>query len=389
MRARTACVRTTILLLLGSVSHAGDEPVRKAIAYLEKNVTKLPDADGTPRKPFVYATTGLVYLMDPVTRTGENRIRPLKEYLARWTDDLEKRLEDPVNLPARHGLFQSSRVIQYTWPVAQTLWFFGELHERGLYRADMKKRIPRLIAILEAAQQENGGWGHGRVSGRKEESPFKGMGMAGGYPDTLVAASNCAAIALGSVRGIAESKSIPGARKYYLAAQLDNGAFPYDPSQRSAGPAKTNPSRTAGAVYAMHCLGMKRDRAMEKSIDYVSGEFEFLPEGHGSSTLNLFHGALLCHALGHKEWARLKESFFGRIVEKQGEDGRLECICEGKAFGATNDSRDPFGGRAGGFFMNAQHAYTTSLHAFVLLLDKGKLKLHQPMKRRRVTTGGR
>lgn len=391
-------MRTAILLLLCAGVHAGDTKttVRKAIHFLETTVPRLPEVGGTPRKQFVYATTGLVYLMEQETRTGKDRIRPLKDYLARYADDVERKLKSPANRPPSFGLASSEYVTQYTWSIAQTLWFFGELHARGLYRAEMKKRIPRLVGILERAQRENGGWGHAQLSGLppkrkgKEDDPVaRVLAGMGGYPSTLVSASNCVAIALGSVREIAPSDAIEKAREYYRKAQLSNGAFPYDPSQRSSGPAKTNPSRTAGSIYAMHCLGMPRDRAMEKSIDYIRREFAFLPEGHGSSSLNLFHAALCCHALGKKDWERFKEEFFGRIAEKQDKDGHLACICENRAFGATNDSKDPFGGRAPSFLGEAQRAYTTSLHTFILLLDRGTLKLHQPMKGRRVTTKGR
>ncbi|MHC4940496.1 MAG: hypothetical protein ACYTHK_16275 [Planctomycetota bacterium] len=371
-QARTPGVRTLVLLLLASPLFAGDA-ANKAIAFLEKNVTQLPDSSGTPRKQFVYATTGLVYLMDPSTRTGPSRIKPLKEYLVRYVGEVESRLKDRSNLPERHGLVRSDRLVQYTWPLAQTLWFFGELKERGLYGKEMKRQIPRIVAILERAQDSNGGWGHGEVTGE-----------GGGYPSTLLAASNTVAIALGRVGP--RSKAIVPAQEYYRKAQLPNGAFAYDPSQRSAGPAKTNPSRTAGSIYAMHCLGMPRDKAMEKSIDYILSEFEYLPEGHGSSTLNLFHAALACHAIGQKEWKRFKDEFFPRIVKNQDEDGHLACICEEKAFGATNDSKDRFQGRMPAFFKNGQRSYTTSLHAFILLLEKSKLKLHEPMKKKRINT---
>jgi hypothetical protein len=72
-------------------------------------------------------------------------------------------------------------------------------------------------------------------------------------------------------------------------------------------------------------------------------------------------------------------------VKKQDADGHLACICENRAFGATDDSKDRFGGRAS-MFTAGQRTYTTALHAYILLLEKGKLKLHQPMKKRRTTT---
>ncbi|MHC4956303.1 MAG: prenyltransferase/squalene oxidase repeat-containing protein [Planctomycetota bacterium] len=256
--------------------------------------------------------------------------------------------------------------------------------------------LPRVIAILDAAQQADGGWGHHVVKNKRptreriRQRPGQMIAMAGGgYPDTLTAAANTVAITLGSLRhmkAIKPSKSIAKGIEYYRMAQLPNGSFGYDATQRAAGMAKTNPSRTAGAIYAMHCLGMKRDKTFEKSVDYVMREFAFLPEGHGSSTLNLWQAAMACHALGKNEWKRFREAFEPRILAKQGEEGNLACICEERAFGATNDSKDPFGGRAGSFFTNGQRTYNTALHAYILLLDRGKLKLHKPAGKKRVTT---
>jgi hypothetical protein len=211
----------------------------------------------------------------------------------------------------------------------------------------------------------------------------------GGYPDTLTAACNTTAITLGSLRlikGIPVSRSIDKGIEYYRQAQLPNGSFGYDDSQRSAGAAKTNASRTGAALYAMHCLGMPRDRVFEKSVDYVMSEFEYLPEGHGSSTLNLWQAAMAFHALGKREWKQFREAFEPRILAKQDEEGNLACICEGKAFGATDDSKDPFGGRAGTMFTDGIKTYTTALHAYILLLDRGKLKLERPVGKLRTTT---
>jgi len=375
---------------------ARDGAISKAIAYLEKNVTRLPDVSGTPRKPFTYSVTGLVYLMSGTTRTGKSRIKPIKDYLVDYVEEVERRLKDPDAIAPRSGQFSSNKLIQYTWPIATAGLFFGELHERGLYKAEMKRVLPRVIAILDAAQQPNGGWGHHVVQQprRKRAAPTVRRGMiiamaGGGYPDTLTAACNTVAISVGSlrtIRGLASPRSIAKGIEYYRAAQLPNGSFGYDDSQRSAGMAKTNASRTAGAIYAMYCLGMPRDRQFEKSVDYMMREFEYLPEGHGSSALNLWQAAMACHALGKAPWKRFRESFEARIVANQDTEGHLACICEEKVFGATNDSKDPFGGRAGVRFTRGLKTYTTALHAYILLLDRGELKLHRPTGKKRVTT---
>ena len=128
--------------------------IRNAVTYLENNVTKLPESSGTPRKQFVYATTGLVYVVDPNAPTGASRIKPIKEYLVRYIGEVEKRLEDPQSLPLRHGSFSSNNLIQYTWPIAQTLLFFGELRGRGHVHERTKGVHAVAARVHSAAGQE-------------------------------------------------------------------------------------------------------------------------------------------------------------------------------------------------------------------------------------------
>ena len=185
-----------LLSLLMPVASAGepldnakrDAAIAKAIAYLDGHVARLPDVSGTPRKPFTYSVTGLVYLMSDRTRTGKSRLKPIKDYLVEYVADVERRLKDRDSIAPRSGQFSSNKLIQYTWPIATTGLFFGELHQRGLYQAEMKRVLPRIIAILDAAQQSNGGWGHHVVQEpRPRRTPPKqlpGMMIAvagGGY----------------------------------------------------------------------------------------------------------------------------------------------------------------------------------------------------------------
>jgi len=363
---------------------------RRGLRFLDERLFELPEVQGTPRKPFTYAVAGLCYLMADRTVTGRagDRVRRIEEYLARYLGQVERRLEDPANLPARHGAVSSSRLVQYTWPVAMAGLFFGELAERrGSARAG--RHAARALAILKDAQHESGGWGHGRVQdagneekgARGRDGPFAGLDLpvragGGGYPPTLIAAANMSAIAVGLLAarpGAKAGNTVKRARAYYAAARLDNGSFSYDPSQRQAGRAKTNAGRTAGALYAMHCLGMARGDGFARSVAYLDEHFAFIPEGHGSPCLNMMHGALCCRMLGKKHWKRFKDAFGARLSEAQDDDGCLACICENKAFGVTCDSKQRVGGIAA--FTNGQNAYTTALHTFVLLLDRGELKL--------------
>ncbi|MCK6458289.1 MAG: hypothetical protein L6Q95_00165 [Planctomycetes bacterium] len=353
-------MRTSLLLALLLLPAAGGEPdpARRAVAWLEREVGKLVDSEGTPRKPFTYAITGLVYLMDGGTRTGPDRVRAIREYLVRWIDALGKRLLDPDALPGAHGVADSRKVCQYTWPLAAAALFFGELELRGIEARQAHGTLERILDLLVAAQDANGGWGHG------------------GYPSTLLASSSCVATALGlcgAIEGHERAEPIRRAREYYRAARLPNGSFPYDPGQRQSGFAETNVGRTAGALFAWHALGMERDDAFEGSARYLMENLNLVCEGHGSPCLNMFFGGLSCRMLGAEEWKRFKETYFVRIADAQEEGGVLRCVCEGKAFGVTCDSKDPFGGIA--VFADQQAAYTTALHAFVLLLDRGELRI--------------
>jgi hypothetical protein len=371
------------LLLLASAAWAGDTPkerkqaIGKAFAYLDAHLFGLPDAKGTPRKQWTVAIAGLDYLMrypPGASRTKRGPYRKITGYLADYVDSVATQLEDPAVLPPRHGLASSRFVTQYTWPLAAAGLYFAEIERRGLSRAQARRSLAKIVKLLREAQQSNGGWGHGRINpGNKAQDPFPNM--KGGYPNTLVSSSNCVAICMGildTFQGLDTKEAVVRARAYFRIAQLDNGSFPYDPSQRSSGAAKINAGRTAGSLYAWHCLGMPRDRDFRRSTAYLEENLEWIKEGHGSPCMNMMHGALACRMLGKEMWRRFEKMYFPMLLGKQAEDGSLPCICEQKAFGVTCDSRK---GMGGGVFARAQEVYNTSLHLFVLLLDRDNLKI--------------
>ena len=378
-------MRTILLLALLAPGLAAGEAdarraaIRKGFSYLDKHVFALPNASGTPRKQFTAAVVGLCHLMEP--RTGKDVVKRVKDYLVAYVDEVERRTKDPEQLPSRHGVATSWNVIQYTWPLSVAGLFFAELYLRGQHKREALATMERIVAILEDAQQSNGGWGHGKINAdpkRKRRNPFgielPKMKGAGGYPNTLVSSSNCVASTLGLLAGVLGKdavKSVGPARKYYRAAQLGNGSFPYDPSQRSAGFSKTNVGRTAGAIFAMACLGMPHDDHFRRSVGYLDANRGWIAEGHGSPCLNLMHGALASYVLGRKEFDRFQKEYLRQVIEKQNGEGCLSCICGKRAFGVTCDSDE----RMGGFMVLGQRAYTTALHTFVLLLDRGKLKV--------------
>jgi hypothetical protein len=378
-----------------------DAAIRKSIAWLDDHLLQLQDSAGTPRKPFTVATAGLVHLMagkDGLTRSRSAVLPRIREYLLAYIDRVERRTADDSALPARPGVFSSDHEIQYTWALAQAGFFFAETYQRGQSRAESRKALVRITRLLEAAQQENGGWGHGRTSGitTPPETLPNGMRLpklpaGGGYPNTLVAATSTAATTLGMIElalGRNTVKGLDRARDYFRQARLSNGNFPYDPSQRSAHRSKNGVARTGGALLAMYFLGFPADDpVLVKSLSFVTKKLVYVSEGHGSATLNFSQSALALRLLDDRTWLDFKTEYFPRIIEKQSTEGDIACVCRKKAFGTTCDSKD-YGFSAG--FMAGQQAYTTALNTFVLLLDTGRLEIirkkPRPVARRATAT---
>lgn len=363
-----------------------DAAIARGIKYLEGTVFKLRDAAGTPRKQFTVAVTGLVGLLARDGATASARSKSdladrARKYLDAYVDEVRRGTARPEQLAETSDAWSSAHVMQYTWPIGMAGLFYGELHARELDQARAARTLRTIVDVLEAAQAPNGGWGHARVRGRGKPRGTSLMDGFGGYPDTLLASSNLVASSLALVRPIAAPKKedvFDRALAYFEYAELANGSFPYDPSQRSAHIDMTGVSRAAGAALAMHLLGVEWDEiGMSRALELVDEHFDYLPEGHGSSTLNLMLAALLQQRRGPRAWARFKEAFFRRILDLQAANGSFACICENKAFGSTNDSRPP-GGASGSFpayFANRTDTYVSAMHTLILLLDRTRPRL--------------
>lgn len=358
-----------------------DAAIAKGLRYLEKTVFSLPNSTGTPRKQFTVAVTGLVALLaqDAGSRTARRKggladkaHKFLEPYLARTA----KRTADPKQLPKTSGVGSSDQVMQYTWPFGMAGLFYGELHARGSRKTEAAAMLRTIVRVLEAAQAPNGGWGHAQVRERGKPRGTSIMDGFGGYPDTLLAVSNLVAAALALVRPLAPPKKedvFDRAVAYFQYAELANGNFPYDPSQRAAHIDMTGVSRAAGAVLAMRHLGLDwEDIHLSRALEFVDEHIEYLAEGHGSSTFNLMLAAFLQRQRGPRAWVRFKETFFRRMLDEQTKSGAFLCICRNKAFGSTNDSKHR--GKASGskpsFFANRTDSYVTSIHTLILLLDR-------------------
>ncbi|MCP5067894.1 MAG: hypothetical protein GY946_15140 [bacterium] len=357
-----------------------DAAIELGLEFLGKHALSQPDAAGTPRKQFTAAVAGLVCLLadDANSKTARKQTRmvdKIRKYLDKYIARVVKRTADPGQLAETSDSFNSNNEMQYTWPLGMAGLFYGELYTRGMRKADAKRTIKSIVAVLEAAQAPNGGWGHAQVRTKGKPRGTSKMDGYGGYPDTLLASSNIVASTLAVLKPIVAPKkddTLARALAYYEYAELSNGNFPYDPSQRSAHMGMTGVSRAAGAVLALRLLGTDwYDIGVGRALEFIDEHFEYLPEGHGSSTFNLMLAAFLQRMRGQDAWQRFKDAFFQRMIEKQEKTGAFKCICQNKAFGATNDSERG----AGGFFANRTDSYVTAIHTLILLLDRAWPKL--------------
>jgi hypothetical protein len=372
-----------------------DQAIEKGLAYLERTSLGLLEAQGTPRKQFTVAATGYVFLLARRTRglrteQRSDRFRRVTDYLLGYLDEVERRSADDGQLPPVHGLATSEALAQYTWPLAMMAMYFTELHAQGRQQRTAAKAVDRIVKVLGEAQDPNGGWGHGRVSAAAPDEdrphPLEDQvpesmrdllrSSGGGYPSTLLASSILVASSLGIVRSALDLEGLDYLDRtpaYFHEAQLSNGLFPYDPSQRSAHADRTGAGRTAGSIFALYCLGVPLDHAtIQKARRYLGTHLPDVAEGHGSAALNLLYGALASRVLGDEAWGRFKETFFRRLVDAQADRGSFTCICEGRLFGATNDSRPAGAGAVPrGPFQEGVDAYVSVLHTWILLLDLG------------------
>ena len=358
-----------------------ERAITKARAWLDDHVFALAESEGTPRKPFTVALYGLIDLKSRgPTREARRRdgaAAKARRYLEHWLDVVEARAAKPAELPPRHGLASSRHLVQYTWPAALAMWFLAEADTSVARARAPRSSLRRLAQLLADAQDENGGFGHGRINplpqGADDGLPFD---VPLGYPSTLVSSTYVVLAALGHARerlGPAIDGVGQRAVDHLVASQLPEGLQPYDTSQRSAHRDPTGVPRAAGAAYALHAWGVPwTHRHQVRALQQVDDHVDLLSEGHGSSMLGLWFGALLARARGPRAWAAFRKAHLPALLDGQRDDGRLPCPCRGDTFGATDDD-EPIPGIAAsmpGVFRAGTAAYVTALGTLILLLDR-------------------
>lgn len=373
---------------LGFDPAARDGAAQKGLAWLDANALEVGDSAGTPTKPFTLAFVGLDVLLDAgayaPSAARARLLAAVRAYLAGYLEEVERRSVDPRQLPDAFGVADSSKLVQYVWPLAASAWLLSECVARDLDAAGARAQLKRIAKVLEEAQHSDGGWGHGRISKPPAPPPPpdpRGGLVLSGYPPTLLAPTNCAAAALGFLDAALPRPASPSAQRaveHYGAAILANGNFPYDLRQRSADADLTGVGRTAGALVALHALGVPHDDPVFlRGAAFLRQHWDLAGEGHGSPVLNLMFGALAAWLLGPDEHVAFEKAWVPALLAKQSADGALDCACQKRLFGSSCDSPGEHGFGIP-VFVHGQRAYVTALTTFVLLLDKARPRILEP-----------
>ncbi len=394
-------------------AEARDDAIRKGFDFLDERLWRMQDG-GSPQKQYSIAITAWASLLAAdhegdvkklPSRTKE--LERLRKYLERYvgtvaneygkSDEKARKRGKPADAGAKgdgggdglDGLDfgDLSKPLQYVWPVSMAAHYFAECFARGRDKADAKQGLKDAIAVLEAAQQKNGGWGH-------DDAARPGMGLppikipkpGGGseiYPATLLAASNCALSALGVAHarlGTKTPASLAKGIQYFLTAQNENGTFPYDPTQRhtltgdtSAMAGGLEVARTPAAFFALCCAGARlTGNEVRSAVRAMDDHPESWSEGHGSATMALQFAALASRARGDSAWSLFRRLYLPRILAHQEQNGGFTCIAEAKQPGVTSDT-EPLGDLPGmDDWIEQQKVYVTSIHVLILLLDRSR-----------------
>jgi hypothetical protein len=381
-------------------SEERDAALVKAVRYLDEHLWKLREG-GSPRRQYTMAVAGWAYLLAsdkegsrlPARKRQLQRIhKELVRYAERVAklydrDDKRTKKKRKADADPRGALgFEALRTAQYTWTLSIAAHFFAESHARGQRKGESRKALKAIVRVLEASQQESGGWGH-------DDASRPGMGLppiripkpGGGqlhYPGTLLAASHCALSGLGVAHRSLKTRRAPSLQKgraYFENSQNGDGTFPYDPAQKHGMELPTEMAggieiaRTSGAVFALLCAGAPTDDpVVRRALKSIDKKPELMSEGHGSATMALQFGALLSRGREEPSWETFREIFVPRILSHQEKNGAFACVCQHKSGAVTCDTRPIPGVPGMEMYVREQRVYVTAIHALILALDRSR-----------------
>ncbi|MEW6746279.1 MAG: SUMF1/EgtB/PvdO family nonheme iron enzyme [Planctomycetota bacterium] len=175
--------------------------------------------------------------------------------------------------------------------------------------------LERVVQILEAEQNIEGGWGHG---GRVPEF--------GTYSATLIVTTNWCAAALGLCRkaGVAVNPDVLNrVLQLFQSVQAESGAMPYGGPTCLKG---YEAARTTGTMVALAALGQIDSATFSKARRYVRANIREIPAGHADPHQHLLSGAMAALLDSEGGWLRYRDLWVNELVEHQKEDGAFPCI---------------------------------------------------------------
>ena len=380
-----------------------DDALKKCFRFLDEHLWTMTES-GSSRKFYAASMAGWAYLICSTKPKNGRKLPPrskeikrIAELLNGYADRVKRAYEQDDKRASKkrkkdrgkgalHRARMFGRTAQYVWNLGVAAHFFAASVARGKARGPSKRSLKTVVKILEACQQEDGGWGH-------DDARREGMGLpaikipkpGGGsfkYPETLLGASNCALSGIGAARAVlggAPTRAMERGRDYFLKAQNGSGTFPYDTSQRRGGDEgsgyadRIGVARTSGSVLALLLAGLKpKHDAITRAIQQIDAHPEWLGDGHGSAAMALGFSAVLASARGEKAWKVFRSTYFRKILEHQQEDGGCNCVCN-KAPGVTNDTKSIKGIKMPAW-VESGRIYVTAIHALILALDRAPVK---------------
>jgi hypothetical protein len=368
---------------------ARDAALSKAFRFLDDSIWKLSKG-GSPQRQYAMAVAAHAYLL--AGDRGGRRLPSRKKQLARMHDELVRYVDGVL---AKYGRKERPRKdvsyaelirahkdhVQWTWVLGVAAPYFAESLARGKRTGECRRTLDKIVRILEASQQEGGGWGHHDA----RLIPTRQIRAGLKYPAEFVAPSYCALSALGIARTAlgrkTDSKALRDGRAYFARCQSEDGTYPYAyrklPPGWKPGMGPIAVARTSGVAYALFCAGAKAtDPVALKALRAIDARPLFMAEGCGSATLSLQYGGLLSYARGTQAWRAFRSEYFPRILENQEKSGAFLCISRG-VVGSNNETRPrlPPGLKlprdvAAHIDRLPAEVYVTAIHSLLLLLER-------------------
>jgi outer membrane protein assembly factor BamB len=266
-------------------------------------------------------------------------------------DDADAKARADIRAEADHAALRGESLGFVNW-----LKGFAALYawERSLREGTPHPAVDPIARGFLDRQNAEGGWGH--TTSR----------MIDFYPDTLIATSNLALLALGAAgrlhtpvsREPRWQQGVDDALKLYRTVQTPSGSMPYGGLAYRKGP---EAGRTAAMVLALSAVARK-DELLARALPYALRNLETVPHGHASPALHVALGGLCFAALGDDPWRQYQRQVLSKVHACQQPDGSF-----GDILGTSPDSMEVMGDAL------FRTAYRTALYSLALCADESAL----------------